>query len=137
MGTSLNHSARSRYTGHRFCTQSIEFTCTDHAHIHYAHVRNILPPPLANLGYATDWRYIYIYIYTYTSIKIKKDAGMTPCQKPLTHPQKLRCREWVAEDCCMLSSLPCSAFLCQRFLAGVITTVYFILNTCFTHFSQP
>ena len=42
---------------------------------------------------------------------------MTPCQKPLTHPQKLRCREVVAEDWCMLSSLPCSAFLCQQFLA--------------------
>ena len=39
--------------------------------------------------------------------------------------QKVTCREGVAEDCCMLSILPLSAFLCQQHVYiwhGVITT---------------
>ena len=32
-------------------------------------------------------------------------------------PKKTRCREGVAEDCCMLSTIPCSGFLSLQFLA--------------------
>ena len=35
----------------------------------------------------------------------------------LPQPQKPRCREGIAEDCCILSTLPCSVFLCHLFLA--------------------
>ena len=53
------------------------------------------------------------------------------------NPQKLRCRDWVAEDCCMLSlRLAVPSCICS-FWHGVIPTSYFIFNdfyTCFTNF---
>ena len=35
----------------------------------------------------------------------------------LPQPPKTRCREGVAEDCCLLSTIPCSGFLYLQFLA--------------------
>ena len=71
--------------------------------------------------------YMYVHMvymwHTITIIciyyKCKNHVGMTPCQKLYgsSCPEKQRCREGVAEDCCMLSTLPCSAFLYLQFLA--------------------
>ena len=41
------------------------------------------------------------------------------------NPQKPRCRDWVAEDCCMLSTLPSCIYSLWH---GVIPTSYFIFN---------
>ena len=50
--------------------------------------------------------------------------------------KKPRCREGVAEDCCMLSTIPCSGFFIYMysFWHGVIPASY-DFYTCFTHFS--
>ena len=54
----------------------------------------------------------------------------------LLQPQKPRCREGVAEDCCMLSTIPCSGFLYLQFLARCHPYILFHdFYTCFTHFS--
>ena len=53
------------------------------------------------------------------------------------NPQKSRCREGVAEDCCMLSILLAVPSCTYSFWHGVIPTSYFIFNdfyTCFTIF---
>ena len=42
------------------------------------------------------------------------------------NPQKLRCRDWVAEDCCMLSLLLAVPSCIYSFWHGVIPTSYFI-----------
>ena len=78
---------------------------------------------------------------------------MTPCQKLLKQegtarriesiqqssatPKNQRCREGVAEDCCMLSILLAVPSCFNSFWHGVIPTSYFIFNdfyTCSTHF---
>ena len=78
---------------------------------------------------------------------------MTPCQKLLKQegtarriesmqqssatPKNQRCRDWVAEDCCMLSILLAVPSCFNSFWHGVIPTSYFIFNdfyTCSTHF---
>ena len=77
---------------------------------------------------------------------------MTPCQKLLKQegtarriesmqqssatPKNQRCRDWVAEDCCMLSILLAVPSCFNSFWHGVIPTSYFIFNdfyTCFTN----
>ena len=51
------------------------------------------------------------------------------------NPQKLRCRDWVAEDCCMLSLLLAVPSCIYSFWHGVIPTSYFMdFYTCFTNF---
>ena len=91
-------------------------------------------------------------LHLITSVKIK-DVGMTPCQKLLKQegtarriesmqqssatPKNQRCREGVAEDCCMLSILLAVPSCFNSFWHGVIPTSYFIFNdfyTCSTHF---
>ena len=55
------------------------------------------------------------------------------------NPQKSRCREGVAEDCCMLSILLAVPSCTYSFWHGVIPTSYFIFHdfyTCFTIFMQ-
>ena len=42
------------------------------------------------------------------------------------NPQKPRCRDWVAEDCCMLSLLLAVPSCTYSFWHGVIPTSYFI-----------
>ena len=78
---------------------------------------------------------------------------MTPCQKLLKQegtarriesmqqssatPKNKRCRDGVAEDCCMLSILLAVPSCFNSFWHGVIPTSYFIFNdfyTCSTHF---
>ena len=75
---------------------------------------------------------------------------MTPCQKVLKEegtvrriesmqqssatPKNQRCREGVAEDCCMLSILLAVPSCFNTFWHGVIPTSYFIFYTCSTHF---
>ena len=45
-----------------------------------------------------------------------------------------RCRDWVAEDCCMLSLLLAVPSCIYSFWHDVIPTSYFIFYTCFTNF---
>ena len=47
-------------------------------------------------------------------------------QQSSATPQKLRCRDWVAEDCCMLSLLLAVPSCTYSFWHGVIPTSYFI-----------
>ena len=57
-------------------------------------------------------------------------------QQSSATPKKQRCREGVAEDCCMLSILTVPSCF-NSFWHGVIPTFYFIFNdfyTCSTHF---
>ena len=53
----------------------------------------------------------------------------------LQQPQNMRCREGVAEDCCILSTIPCSGFLYLQFSARCHPYILFHFYTCFTHFS--
>ena len=58
-------------------------------------------------------------------------------QQSSATPKKSRCREGVAEDCCMLSILLAVPSCTYSFWHGVIPTSYFIFNdfyTCFTIF---
>ena len=58
-------------------------------------------------------------------------------QQSSATPPKIRCRDWVAEDCCMLSLLLAVPSCIYSFWHGVIPTSYFIFNdfyTCFTNF---
>ena len=58
-------------------------------------------------------------------------------QQSSATPKKSRCREGVAEDCCMLSILLAVPSCTHSFWHGVIPTSYFIFNdfyTCFTIF---
>ena len=73
---------------------------------------------------------------------------MTPCQKLLKQegtarriesmqqssatPKSQRCRDWVAEDCCMLSILLAVPSCFNSFWHGVIPTSYFIFNDFYT-----
>ena len=53
------------------------------------------------------------------------------------NPQKPRCREGIAEECCMLSILLAVSSCFNIFWHGLIPTSYFIFNdfyTCSTHF---
>ena len=55
----------------------------------------------------------------------------------LHNPQKLRCRAWVSEDCCILSLLLAVPSCIYSFWHGVIPTSHFIFNdfySCFTNF---
>ena len=52
------------------------------------------------------------------------------------NPQKLRCRDWVAEDCCMLSLLLAVPSCICSFWHGVIPTSYFIFNDFYTRFTN-
>ena len=58
-------------------------------------------------------------------------------QQSYATPKNQRCREGVAEDCCMLSILLTVPSCFNSFWHGVIPTSYFIFNafyTCSTHF---
>ena len=58
-------------------------------------------------------------------------------QQSSATPKNQRCREGVAEDCCMLSILLAVPSCFNSFWHGVIPTSYFIFNdfyTCSTHF---
>ena len=101
----------------------------------------------------------YGVIPIYTSIKIiKNEVGCRDdtvpktvgtrrhCEEEREHAtifrnlQKQRCRDWVAEDCCMLSLLLAVPSCTYSFWHGVIPTSYFIFNdfyTCFTKFFYP
>ena len=46
------------------------------------------------------------------------------------------CRDWVAEDCCMLSLLLAVPSRTYSFWHGVIPTSYFIFNDCYTCFTN-
>ena len=89
----------------------------------------------------------------YTSIKIiKNEIGCRDDTVPKTvgtrrhceedgehatifrNPQKSRCREGVAEDCCMLSILLAVPSCTYSFWHGVIPTSYFIFNDFYTIF---
>ena len=58
--------------------------------------------------------------------------------KNLPQPKKTKkCRDWVAEDCCMLSHLLAVPSCVYSFWHGVIPAFYFVFNdfsTCFTNF---
>ena len=74
---------------------------------------------------------IYFSMHQPMIYKYKLDVGMTPCQNCRYKKaifQKPRCRDWVAEDCCMLSILP----VYLQFLARCHPTSYFIFNDFYT-----
>ena len=106
--------------------------------------------PYTLAAFHSSWSSICIY----TSVKIiKNEVGYRDDTVPKTietrrqcedgehatifrNPQKPRCRERVAEDCCMLSILALPSCF-NSFWHGVIPTSYFIFNdfyTCSTHF---
>ena len=53
-------------------------------------------------------------------------------QQSSATPKKSRCREGVAEDCCMLSILLAVPSCTYSFWHGVIPTSYFIFNDFYT-----
>ena len=61
-------------------------------------------------------------------IKAEKTVNMYEFLVGLRNPQKLRCRDWVAEDCCMLSFLLTVPSCIYSFWHGVIPTSYFIFT---------
>ena len=91
--------------------------------------------------------YMLMSVYNITSVKIIKNERCRDDTVPKTvdtrshckvwlracnnlpQPQKMRCREGVAEDCCILSTIPCSGFLYLQILHGVIPTSYFMIFT--------
>ena len=114
------------------------------------------PPPcllLETMNRCNYWS-LLLNIYKvctciYTSVKIiKNEVGCRDDTVPKTvdtrrhatifrNPQKLRCRDWVAEDCYMFSLLLAVHSCIYSFWHSVIPTSYFIFNdfyTCFTNF---
>ena len=95
--------------------------------------------------------FLHSYVYKYKNHEIGCRDDTVPktvgtrrhCEEDGEHatifrnPQKSRCREGVAEDCCMLSLLLAVPSCTYSFWHGVIPTSYFIFNdfyTCFTIF---
>ena len=94
--------------------------------------------------------HIHVYVYKYKNEVGCRDDTMPKtvstrrhCEEECEHatifrnPQKQRCRDWVAEDCCMLTLLLAVPSCTYSFWHGVIPTSYFIFNdfyTCFTNF---
>ena len=54
-------------------------------------------------------------------------------QQSSATPKKLRCRDWVAEDCCILSLLLAVPSCIYSFWHGVIPTSYFIFILVIIH----
>ena len=89
-------------------------------------------------------------LHVYTSIKIIKNEVDDTMPKTVDtrrhreeqceyativcNPQKPRCRDWVAEDCCILSLLLAVPSCIYSFWHGVIPTSYFIFNDFYTCF---
>ena len=59
-----------------------------------------------------------------TSRHCKK--GLRACNN-IPQPQKIRFRDRIVDDCCMLTTLPCGASCIYGFGNGVIPTLDFIL----------
>ena len=101
------------------------------------------------MGYTYVHIYLGCYIYKY-----KNEVGCRDDTVPKTvdtrkhyeeecehatifrNPQKLRCRDWVAEDCCMLSLLLAVPSCIYSFWHGVIPTSHFIFNDFYTYFTN-